>query len=63
MIFLRLKVSAKWPAGTVNRIMGSISDRPTMARANAECVRWYSSQSIATTSICWPSDATNRPVR
>jgi hypothetical protein len=39
MIFLRLSVSAKCPAGTVKRIMGIINDSPTSARASAECVR------------------------
>ena len=40
MIFFRLNVSAKCPAGIVQRIIGTISDRPTKASDSAECVRW-----------------------
>ncbi len=39
MIFLRLKLSAKCPAGSVQRIIGTICDNPTKASASAEPVR------------------------
>src|SRR5207249_4031019 len=39
MICLRLKLSATWPAGRVNRIIGPICVSPTKPSASAEWVR------------------------
>ncbi len=63
MIRFRFWLSARWPVGKVNRIIGAICARPTNPNASAECVRSYSSQPTATVSICWPKAAMKRELK